>query len=209
MPRMDSSAGRPPSARAGFQEPRELVHVLVEEGEHGNRAVASFLEVLVHQVEIRVACKEPHLDVRAAFDELGHERYVGQTGAAPVLADDEHAARSPEPLENLGVTGLDRDLVERVHEALAIDGHVIDVLLQGQPLLEPFFRDHRRLSIGGRAAAGGATSYRSPRAWGPQPPAGPAARTAAPRRPAARKATSGRCGLARVPYHGSLEAHPA
>jgi adenosylcobyric acid synthase len=37
-----------------------------------------------------------------------------------------------------------------------------------------------------RASAGGATSYCSPRAWGPQPPAGPPARTAAPRRPAAR-----------------------
>src|SRR5207253_11161781 len=37
-----------------------------------------------------------------------------------------------------------------------------------------------------RASAGGASSYRSPRVWGPQPPAGPAARTAARRRPAAR-----------------------
>src|SRR6266850_4587724 len=156
MPRMDSWAGRPPSARAGFQEPRELVHVLVEEREHGNRAVTPFLEVLVHQVEIRVARKEPHLDARVAFDELGHERDVGQTGAAPVLADDEHPARSAETLQDVGVTGPERDFVEGVDEALPIDGHVIDVLLQGQPLLEPFFRDHPRSSISKRASAGGA-----------------------------------------------------
>src|SRR5206468_5695855 len=137
-----SWAYRPPSARSGFQEPRELVHVLVEEREHGNRAVAPLLEVLVHQVEIRVTRKEPHLDARVAFDELGHERDVGQTGAAPVLADDEHPARLAETPQDLGVTGPERDFVERVDEALPIDGHVIDVLLQGQPLLEPFFRDH-------------------------------------------------------------------
>src|SRR5262245_35840315 len=34
---------------------------------------------------------------------------------------------------------------------------------------------------------GGDYSYCSPRAWGPQPPAGPAARTTAPRRPATRE----------------------
>src|SRR5438093_9833841 len=59
MPRMDSTG-------AGLQEPRELVHVLVEEREHRDRAVAPLLEVLVHQVEIRVAWKEPQLDVLAA-----------------------------------------------------------------------------------------------------------------------------------------------
>src|SRR3989454_494956 len=41
-------------------------------------------------------------------------------------------------------------------------------------------------SIKSRASAGGDSSDRSPRAWGPQPPGGPVARTAAPRRPAAR-----------------------
>jgi DNA-binding response OmpR family regulator len=45
-------------------------------------------------------------------------------------------------------------------------------------------------TIDTRASAGGASSYRAPRAWGPQPPAGPAARTAAPRRPAARTTVS-------------------
>src|SRR5213593_4974185 len=101
MPRMDSWAGRRPSARTTLQEPRELVHVLVEEREHRDRAVAPLLEVLVHQVEIRVAWKEPQLDVLAALDELGHERHVGQTRAAPVLADDQHPARPAETLENL------------------------------------------------------------------------------------------------------------
>ena len=49
-------------------------------------------------------------------------------------------------------------------------------------------------SIYSRASAGGAISSRSPRAWGPQPPAGPAARTAAPRRPAARNTDRQRGG---------------
>src|SRR5258705_4035139 len=146
MPRMDSSPARPLSTRAGLQKPRQLVYVLVEEGEHRDGAEASLLEMLVHQVEIRVARKGPPLDVRAALDELGHERYVGQTGAAPVLADDEHAARPAEVLQDLRLVRPDRHLVERLDESLAIDGHVIDVLLQGQPLLEPLFRDHRRSS---------------------------------------------------------------
>src|SRR2546426_9357796 len=41
-----------------------------------------------------------------------------------------------------------------------------------------------------RASAGGVCLHRSPRAWGPQPPGGPAARLAAPRRPAARTTRS-------------------
>src|SRR2546427_2905518 len=41
-------------------------------------------------------------------------------------------------------------------------------------------------SIKSRASAGGDSSDRSPRAWGPQPPGGLAARSAASRRPAAR-----------------------
>ena len=83
MLRMDSpAAAQPPSARAGFQEPSQLVHLLVEEREHGNRAVAALFQILIHQVEIRVAREEPHLDVGAALDELDHERYMRQAGAA-------------------------------------------------------------------------------------------------------------------------------
>src|SRR5215468_10331974 len=141
MPRMDS-------ARAGLQEAGELVHVLVEEREYRDRAVAPRLEVLVHQVEIRVARKEPHLDVRATLDQLGHVRHVGQAGAAPVLADDEHAACPGQTLEDLGVARSDREIVERIDEPLPVDGHMIDVLLQGQPLLEPLSGDHWHSSIG-------------------------------------------------------------
>ena len=68
---------------------------------------------------------------------------MGQTRAAPVLADDQHPARPAETLENLRVVGPDRDLVECVHEAVSIDGHAIDVLRQGQPLLESLLRDHQ------------------------------------------------------------------
>src|SRR2546430_5660195 len=166
MPRMDSWAARRPSARTTLEEPRELVHVLVEEREHRDRAVAALLEILIHEIGIRVAREEPHLDIRLAVDQLGHIGHVRQTGATPVLADDEHPARPGEPLQHAGVLGLDRGFFERLDELLPVEGHLVDVLLKGQPLLEAFLRDHGLSS------------------WGAFPPA-------------------------RLPYHGSLEAHPA
>src|SRR5437867_11285098 len=102
MPRMDSWAGRRPSARTTLEEPRELVHVLVEEREHRDRAVAAFLEILIHQIGIRVAREEPQLDMRLALDQLGHVGLVSQTGATPVLADYEHPAGPGWPIQHSG-----------------------------------------------------------------------------------------------------------
>src|SRR5206468_8094991 len=83
----------------------------------------------------------------------------------------------------VGAVGLGRpdrvvaqplDLAHEVH----VERHARPGVTQSQR------ESHTNLLDWRRTSAGGAPSFRSPRAWGPQPPAGPAARTAG-RRPAA------------------------
>src|SRR6266850_737781 len=57
-------ATAPGSARPALDEARELVHVLVEEREHRDRAIQPLLEILIHQVRIRVPREQAELDVR-------------------------------------------------------------------------------------------------------------------------------------------------
>ena len=65
-----------------------------------------------------------------------------EAGAAPVRGEDEHPAHRAEARQDPRVLRLDRRLLERLDEALAVDGHVIDVLLQGHALLEPLLGHH-------------------------------------------------------------------
>src|SRR5213592_47091 len=58
MPRMDSGIARGAgqgSTWSVFEEAPDLVHVLVEEREHGDRAIEPVLEVLIHQIGVRVS----------------------------------------------------------------------------------------------------------------------------------------------------------
>ena len=57
-----------------------------------------------------------------------------------------------------------------------------------------------RLTYSRRASTGAVNLDRSPRAWGPQPPGGPAARHAAPRRPGARTAYADTVDVAGVAF---------
>jgi hypothetical protein len=74
---------------------------------------------------------------------------MGQAGAAPVLAQHEDPAHRSEPREEAGVLRPDRGLVELLDESLAVDGHVVDVLLDGHALLEPFPGHHSGYPITG------------------------------------------------------------
>jgi hypothetical protein len=74
---------------------------------------------------------------------------VGQAGAAPVLAQHQYPAHLPELRQDARVLGPDRRLVERVDEPLAVDGHVVDVLLEGHALLESFSGHHSGYPITG------------------------------------------------------------
>src|SRR5262249_29774824 len=125
----------------------QLVHLLVEEHVDGNRAVASVLEELVHQIRILVAQEDPHLDLRRTLHKLDHVGKRGDGRPTPVLGDDEDPPSARASLQDLGVAGGGGDRLECGEEALLVHGHLIEVLAHRQALLEPLLRHHDGASL--------------------------------------------------------------